>query len=251
MIDALGASALDFGLGLVGQKYETDLSRQSARENREWQADMSGSAHQREVEDLKAAGLNPILSVNSGASTPGGATASAGSSPTSDFGGTALKLKEQKMQQEINDQNIATGKAQELKLKTDALSAKEQAQNTWLTNQILRYQLPNVAKESQLKGRQLQWDDLMLDYTNNLQAIDAGVNTAGKLVGAVGDALTLGKGKIPTSSLPPPKGLEKILQKQKTSAGQHRYDSADNTGVDIKGNRYDKNTGEVFYSPRK
>ena len=41
--------------------------------NREWQEHMSSTAYQRAVEDMKKAGINPILAFsNGGASTPGG-----------------------------------------------------------------------------------------------------------------------------------------------------------------------------------
>lgn len=56
---------------------------EQAQIDRDWQKMMSDTAHQREVKDLQAAGLNPVLSAGgNGASTPSGAQATADTSNT-------------------------------------------------------------------------------------------------------------------------------------------------------------------------
>ncbi len=59
-----------------------DFNAAQAAKNRNWQEYMSNTAHQREIKDLKAAGLNPVLSAmgGNGAAVTSGATASGVSS---------------------------------------------------------------------------------------------------------------------------------------------------------------------------
>lgn len=70
------APLIGAGASLIGGVLRNQASARQAANQMDFQAAMSNTAHQREVADLRAAGLNPILSAGGkGASTPTGAMA--------------------------------------------------------------------------------------------------------------------------------------------------------------------------------
>lgn len=75
MLQQIGNANNQFNLDQVAAVNAFNAAE--AQKNRDWQERMSNTAHQREVQDLIAAGLNPILSAHGqGAFTGSGATAS-------------------------------------------------------------------------------------------------------------------------------------------------------------------------------
>ncbi len=76
MLGGILGPLIGAGASIIGQERANRANRQLAREQMQFQERMSGSSYQRAVEDMKLAGINPMLAyAQGGASSPGGQTA--------------------------------------------------------------------------------------------------------------------------------------------------------------------------------
>lgn len=107
-------------------------AKHAAETQRGWEKYMSDTAHQREMEDLKKAGLNPILTATggSGASTPSGATAQTHAYNPIDVFSAALQMDKTKKETEGIQAGIDKTNAETAQTNLDAAIKEKMSKHT-------------------------------------------------------------------------------------------------------------------------
>jgi len=165
-----------------------------AQKNRQWQTDMSNTAHVRERADLKAAGYNPILgAIKGGASTPGGSVATAQAARVEDSLGKGISsaresaaladsLRTANTDRALKDASTVAQTASTAQSVATAKKITTETEGATLDNLAKRTDLPARKKEAQLR-------EVTADYDKSAAGYDAIMNRALNAIGGVTSAI--------------------------------------------------------------
>lgn len=152
-VATVGASLIGGLFGSSGQSAANKANLKIAREQMKFQERMSNTAHQREVADLKAAGLNPLLTAGgSGSSAPVGAST----------------------RMENENESLANNIARSPEILMALERNKAQVGQSEAQKALIEAQEKSVQLQNELTRKQIKWYD---DHPGFAPGINSGIYT--------------------------------------------------------------------------